>query len=25
VINGTVRITAPGCLPHAFTVNYSGS
>jgi hypothetical protein len=25
VINGTVRITAPGCLPHTYTVNYSGS
>jgi hypothetical protein len=25
VINGTVKITAPGCLPHTFTVNYAGS
>jgi hypothetical protein len=25
VINGTVRITAAGCLPHTFTVNYAGS
>jgi hypothetical protein len=25
VINGTVKITAPGCLPHTYTVDYSGS
>ena len=25
VINGTVKITAPGCLPHTYTVNYAGS
>jgi hypothetical protein len=25
VINGTVRITAPGCLPHTYTVNYTGA
>jgi hypothetical protein len=24
-INGTVKITAAGCLPHTFTVNYAGS
>lgn len=24
-INGTVKITAPGCLPRAYTVNYAGS
>ena len=24
-INGAVKITAPGCLPHAYTVNYAGS
>ena len=25
VINGTVKITAPGCLPHTYTVNYAGA
>jgi hypothetical protein len=25
VINGTVKITAPGCLPHPYTVVYAGS